>query len=88
MSDLGTFSIRVVDEDGDGVGNARVSVHWAALLAGPAEKGYTDSDGWVELDIRSGAPWGSLVDTVYVNDEEVGGGFTPEDGDTFSFTLP
>jgi len=87
MSELGTFSIRVVDEDGVGVGDVKVSVHYASLLAGYFH-GRTDSDGWVEFDIETAPPWGTLIETIYVDDEEVGGGFHPEDGNTFSFNRP
>lgn len=86
--DLGTFRIKVIDEHGDGVSMAKVSVHYAAFLAGPGPSDYTDSDGLVEFPIQRGAPWGSLIQTVYVNHEKVGGGFTPMDGYEFSFNRP
>jgi hypothetical protein len=86
--DLGSFSIRVVDEDGNGVSGASVTVHYASLLAGYYSES-TDSDGWAEFDIESAPPWGSLVSKVAVDgrwvDED---GFTPEDGDTFSYARP
>lgn len=85
---MGTFSIRVVDEDGDGVRGAEVSVFYASLLC-PNASGYTDSDGWVEFEIDSAPPWGSLISKVAVNHEWVDeNGFNPDDGDTFSYTLP
>jgi hypothetical protein len=85
---MGTFSIRVVDDDGDGVSGAKVNIFYASLLC-PNDSGSTDSDGWVEFEINSAPPWGSLISKVAVNDEYVDeDGFNPNDGDTFSYTRP
>ncbi len=86
MSGSGSFSIRIVNDDGDGISGVEVSVHYASVLAG-YHKSDTDSDGWAQFDIESAPPWGSLIETVYANDEKVGGDINPDDGDTFSFTL-
>jgi hypothetical protein len=89
MSSEGSFSIRVVDEDGDPVNGARISVVYGAsaggLLPGGVETRHTDSDGWAEFDIYTGT-WGSLIEEVYVDGELVDSSLTPEDGDTYSFT--
>jgi hypothetical protein len=74
------FSIRIIDEDGDGVSDIKVSVSFDSL-GGWLEE-FTDSDGWATFE-----PSGHHVSCkVYVRDEllgEVG----IEDGDTFSFNI-
>lgn len=88
MSEHGTFSIRVVDENGDGVSEAEVAYECGQMSGVGSE--YTDSDGWAEFDIVHGMFGGPIpIDKVWVNGEEVSdNSFYPEDGDTFSFTLP
>ena len=88
MSDDGTFSIRVVDEDGDGVEDAKVQYAVGAVCG--VGEGYTDSEGWVTFDITTGALNGDVIriSTIWVNGVQVSGDDVyPEDGDTFSFTL-
>jgi len=85
MSDLGSFSIRVVDEDGNGVEDVTVTCDYQ--LGGQGTE-YTDSDGWVTFPILKGFTASSYgINTVYINGEEVKDFFYPEDEDTFSFTL-
>ena len=89
MSDSGeTFSIRVVDDDGDGV--AGVSVVCAYGAASGTEREKTDSDGWAEFPIIYPVTGGPAIPihTVWVNGDEVGDRLYPEDGETFSFNLP
>jgi hypothetical protein len=90
MSSEGTFSIRVVDEDGDPVRGAKVTVFYGAsvggLLPGGSETRHTGSDGWAEFERYVGT-WGSLIERVYVNGELVGTSLTPDDGDTYSYTV-
>jgi hypothetical protein len=82
------FSIRVTDEDGDGVEGAEVYVVFASALC-PNETAYTDSEGWAEIETEGAAPWGALVSKVAVNDEWVDeDGFDPDDGGTYSYVLP
>ena len=83
--DLGTFSIRIVDEDGNGVNGARIDLRWYTALLEPPVQDYefTDSDGWATFDIQKIA-----LEKVYVNDELVAEDLEPDDGDTFSLTAP
>lgn len=77
-----SFSIRVVDEDGNPVEGARVFVAYEWTH----DEDYTDDDGWVEFEKETMlSP--TVSATIYVNGEEVGQ-VQIEDGDTFSFTLP
>lgn len=87
MSDLGTFSIRVVNEEGYGVSGAEVSCDYEWLTVGTE---YTDEDGWATFSIEPTFFSGSAVaiQMIWVNGEEVHGWFRPEDGDTLSFTVP
>jgi hypothetical protein len=47
MSDEGTFSIRVVDEDGRPVSNREVTIDYGTMRGVGTE--YTDDDGWAEF---------------------------------------
>ena len=79
------MSIRVVDEDGDAVSGASVTVHFS-LLSGFSEE-YTDSDGWAEFSNEYESEGKDLwIDTIYIDSDEVGGKFYASDGDTYSFT--
>lgn len=88
-SNEGTFSIRVVNERGNPVRGAKVSCQYGRMSGVGSE--YTDSNGWAEFPIISGAIIDRSTITimkVWVNGEEVSdGSFTPEDGDTFSFVI-
>ncbi len=88
MSGEGSWSVRVVDEDGNGVRGARVA-YQCGLISGVGTE-YTDDDGWVTFDLIRGVMGGvTAVERIWVNGEEVrDDAFYPEDGDTFSFTLP
>lgn len=90
MSSEGNFSIRVVDEDSDPLSGIEVTVFYGAsgggLLPGGSETRYTDSDGWAEFEIFIGT-WGSLIEKVYVGNELVDTSLTPDDGDTYSYTV-
>jgi hypothetical protein len=86
MSDLGTFSIRVVDEEGRGVADAEVMCHYQSGGVGTE---YTDRDGWTEWEILHGLMAGNYaIKKVWVNGTEVMDLFYPDDGDTFSVTVP
>lgn len=86
--DAGTFSIRVVNERGYGVRGATVKCQYGSLSGVGTE--YTDSDGWAEFPIIERLMGGGAmrIHRVWVNGEEVSDGFSPVDGDTFSFTKP
>jgi len=89
MSEHGKFSIRVVDDDGDGVEGAKVSYQCGRLSGVGTE--YTDSDGWAEFEIigETLGPGVIPIRTIWVNSEEVSDEVIyPKDGDTFSFTRP
>jgi uncharacterized GH25 family protein len=76
-----SFSIRVVDEDGNPVENARVTV----IYSFTQQEDYTDEDGWVEFQ-RDTMFQTAISATIYVDGEEVGQELI-EDGDTFSYTI-
>lgn len=79
-----SFSIRVVNEDGEPVQGAMVSVIYDVTN----QDDYTDEDGWVEFERPKPALGGSGIrGTIYINGEEVGSPWIA-DGDTFSYTLP
>ena len=83
-----TFSIRVVNDEGDGVESVKVCCFYG-LLSGFEEK-YTDDDGWVNFDIPSEVLSGRLISikSIYVDGNEVlDGPEDMEDGDTRSFTI-
>jgi hypothetical protein len=87
--DEGTFSIRVVDERGHGVGDVEVACQYGRMSG--VGKQYTNEDGWAEFPIIPETLLGGIIPIrcVWVNDVVVHDlGFSPEDGDTFSFTLP
>jgi uncharacterized protein YraI len=89
MSEHGTFSIRVVDEDGNGVSGAKVSYQCGSMSGVGTE--YTNSDGWAEFDIIHATLMGGTIpiQKIWVNSHEVSDDtIYPEDGDTFSFVLP
>lgn len=84
--EFGTFSIRVVDEDGHGVNGAKVSLAWWTLIGEPPawDREFTDSDGWATFQIMNRS-----LETISINDEIVAEGLDkPDDGDTLSFTEP
>jgi hypothetical protein len=87
MSGDETFSIRIVNENGDPISDAKVQCLYA-MNAG-AETVYTNEDGWGEFPILGALLGGSAeVISIIVNDEEVQGErWYPEDGDTLSFTI-
>ena len=88
-----TFSVRVVDEDGNGVEDAEVFIIWGGLV-GASISEQTNSDGWATFPVQRG--FGILlplpVQKVIINNVTVvdddDGAFRPNEDDTFSFTLP
>lgn len=83
-----SFSVKIVDEDGEPKSGVEVSVSYMGILSGFEDK-YTDEDGWVTFhkgdNVLGGRDVG--VDKLYVNGELVKDDFYPEDGDTMSFTI-
>jgi protocatechuate 3,4-dioxygenase beta subunit len=88
VSEHGSFSIRVVDEDGNGVSGARVAYQCGSISG--VGTAYTDDDGWAVFEIVHGILDGEIpIQKIWVNGNEVSDETTyPQDGDTFSFTLP
>lgn len=78
-------SIRVVDESGDPVSGATVTLNFSVMSGIGTE--YTDSDGWAEFDYESIDKSEMWVNDVYVNGDRVGGDFYLENGETLSFSL-
>lgn len=81
---MGTFSVRVVNEDGVGVPGVEVSCHYPLTY----QTRHTDSDGWAEFDVHGGLMSFPVVDHLYINSVEVDTSLKTEDGDSFSYTLP
>lgn len=89
MSEHGKFSIRVVNSEGDGVSGAKVSYQCGHISGVGTE--YTDAEGWVEFKIIGETIGSGVIPIrkIWINSEEVSDEIIyPEDGDTFSFTLP
>ncbi|MDP2816039.1 MAG: hypothetical protein Q8O19_05110 [Rectinemataceae bacterium] len=78
---MGMFSVRVVNEDGDPVKSARVSVDFGLLRGQSTE--YTDENGWAEFSNLDGD---LVTGEFYVNGESQGDHST-HDGDSYSFTI-
>jgi hypothetical protein len=76
------FSIRVVDEEGNGVAGAKVHVTYPFTW----DEGYTDEDGWISFN-QYITMWSGVETTISVNGEVVAGREWIEDGDTFSYTV-
>ena len=84
-----TFSIRIVDEDGDGIEDVTVYLDYAGIT-GDSDSEETDSDGWAEFTLHRefGVGHPKTISSVTANGVIVmSDSFTPDDGDTFSFTL-
>jgi len=81
MPDL-SYSIRIVDDDGEGVAGVKVTVHYATTY----HTDHTDSEGWVSFE-KYNIINESANGTVYVDGEQVGE-IDIRDGETFSFTRP
>lgn len=80
-------SIRVVDDDGNPVSGAGVSIHISSPWSHDTQ--YTDDDGWAHFEYDSfDSGKRVIVDDVYINGTHVSDDFILEDGDTKSFTLP
>lgn len=75
-----TFSVRVVDEDGDPREGIEVHASFGIMHGGLVE--HTDSDGWANFE-----PSGEYVTVKLFVDGESYGEHPLEDGDTFSFTV-
>lgn len=79
-----SFSIRIVDEDGDPLEGISVSASEKGLFGASTPTEYTNEDGWVEFSIES------VVDDWFCLDVSIGIGtviedYTFYDGDTASF---
>jgi len=89
MSNDGRFSIRVVDSDGNGIEGAKVSYQCGRMSGVGTE--YTDEDGWASFAIITETLGSGVIpiQCIWVNGVEVSDDVIyPDDGDTFSFTLP
>lgn len=76
---MGTFSIRVVDEDGRPRSGVTIMVAYGSF--GGVGTEYTDDDGWTQWELLDHYSF-----KVYIEDNE-GVDCTFEDGDTCSFTI-
>lgn len=75
------FSIRVVDEDGEGVEGVEVFINYGMTH----HKDTTDEDGWVEFEKDQLIHY-SASGEVYIDGTSYGN-YSFEDGDTESFTI-
>lgn len=83
MSEHGNFSIRIVDTDSDPIAGAKVAIMHFGLMGGYEDQ-YTDDEGWVTFERHSHTP--NITD-VYVNGESVDTDISPDDGETYSYTI-
>lgn len=79
-------SVRVIDEDGDEVSGARVSLVEGGLIGGHLIE-YTDSNGWAEFEIDSTDRSDFIFESINVDGDEVSGSLAIDDGETLSFTI-
>jgi hypothetical protein len=47
---MASFSVRVVDDDQEGLKGVRVALSFTSILRGMTAEEYTDSDGYAEFD--------------------------------------
>ena len=75
------FSIRVVDDEGEGVEGVEVYVNYSMTI----DHQYTDDDGWAEFEKDQ------FMDSVATGEVIINGvnygKYSFEDGDTHSFTI-
>ena len=77
---MGTFSIRVVDEDGRPRRSVKIMVGYGAM--GGVGTEYTDDDGWTTWEIHDHVSFKVYID----GGDGISRSFT--DGDAVSFTVP
>ena len=85
----GTFKIRVVDSDGDGLENISVGCQYGSCSG--VEIQDTDEDGWAEFPVieETIGNGNIVIRKIWIGRTEVGDEYNHfEDGDTVSFTLP
>ena len=85
---LGSFSIRIVDENQQPMSGVAVGCSYCGL---GSEIQYTNNKGWATFPIYGGTIFSSQpvgVDQIYVNEIELMDFFYPEDGQTESFEYP
>lgn len=83
MSEHGSFSIRVVDDEGNGIEGKKVIVFHHGLMGGHQEE-YTDDEGWVTFERYDHTP---SITKVYVDGDLVDSDISPDDGETYSYTI-
>jgi len=75
-----SFSVRVVDEDGNPREGVRIYSHYGILHGGHAE--YTDEEGWATFE-----PSGDYTSVEIMINGDSQGEYSISDSETFSFTL-
>ena len=78
---MGTFSIRVVDQNGEPMRGIRVGVSWGFWSGGLHE--YTDDNGWVSFDNSDD----SLTSAEFFIKGDSVGEHTTYSGETYSFSI-
>jgi len=76
------IGIRVVDQDGDPIEDAKVFVSYPFTW----QEGHTDQDGWVSFT-RDGTIHNGIRTDVIINGTTAAEGEWFEDGDTRSYTI-
>jgi hypothetical protein len=79
-------SIRVVDDEGDPISGAKVTINFSIFTG--IDTQYTDDDGWAEFSYDSIDDNKLWANDIYINSERVAGECYIEDGETQSFTKP
>lgn len=81
-----TFSVRVVDQEGNGIEDAVIYAHYHWLRADDRER--TDEDGWAHFKTNfTGLVSRGLHTTITVDGEVQADQILVEDGDSFSYTI-
>lgn len=79
-------AIRVISENGSPKKGARVSIIFFGFLGGYSKE-YTDSDGWANFDIPSANEYRMIINSIYVNGEEVDSDLGIDRGEKKSYTV-
>lgn len=76
---MGTFSVRVIYDDGEPASDIKVFVDFGTF--GGHSQGYTDDEGWVEFENHGNRNASFIIDNEEYEDYDV------SDGESYSFTI-
>jgi hypothetical protein len=84
MASRGDYSIRIVNERGDGLSDKRVHLTFWGTFGGTWEDAFTGEDGWAHfVNCPLHIQYVTVSGTTIEDDD-----FMMEDGGTRSFTIP